>query len=172
MRIGYGRLLIGLGMLWGCASNQPTAASPFVLIEGKRVGSLELVQDDVNGASVKERDSLKFDNRYLHTKPRIGFKFSGQNLAFMRIYDGDKVLKTCDEGSYTRDVTTVSTGGGWEMGPNGKMWYTGDPGTKTKEVYGVKYDLECEVANLKPGMIVEIHDGDGPFAKYRMSGVE
>lgn len=169
--------------LAGCASNGRTfggnsGPSPFVLIEGRRIGTLEMVVDSETEGSAKKRDSVAFDNKYLRTKPRIGYKYPGQNLAFLRIQDGDRVVKTCDEASYEY---AGKQGGGWQgggggmhmMGPNGHMTYVpgfgGGANIEGKDTYAVKYDIECEVAGLKPGMIIEIHDGDGPFAKYRLA---
>jgi hypothetical protein len=165
--------LAAVSML-GCAASGPTARSPFALVEGKRVGTLELVQDEETGFTRKTRDSVRFDNRYLHTRTRIGFKYPGETITLMNVYDGENLLKSCDEGSYSR--TTTAAGGfktdpaSWTMGANGKMEFKSPPGhfSEASEEYKKKYNLECEVAEFKDGLTVELLEGDISISKYRV----
>lgn len=169
LHLCLGSVLTALtAMTVGCAGTGGKGASPFVLIAGKKIGRIELVPDEEGGFTRKSRDSANFDNQYLHTRPRLGFKFPGEDIAFMKVYDGDKLLKTCDEGSYARAGSLGGGGGNWSPGPNGQMSFHATGGGGKQEVYAIKYNLECEIPPLKDGMTVDIHDGEGLLSRYKV----
>jgi hypothetical protein len=56
-------------LAFGCAASGPTARAPFQLIGGKRIGTLELIEDVESGWMQKTRDSVRFGTRYLHATP-------------------------------------------------------------------------------------------------------
>lgn len=163
------RLLMALALLAaGCAAPKPTARSPFRLVEGKRIGSLELAEDEA-GRSKESKDSVAFDKAHLHPKPRIGFKYPGETFTEMKVYDGDKLLKACDEGSFVRkEATPGGMGGNWMPGADGKMVYAATFTPGEKEEYKVKYNLECEVEAVKDGMTVELLSGEELISRYRV----
>jgi hypothetical protein len=168
-------LLIALAAfsLIGCAASGPTAKSPFTLVQGKRIGTLELVEDEETGWTKKTRDSVKFDNQYLHSRKRIGFKYPGESITQMNIYDGEKLLKSCDEGSYSRLTTPGHFNAGFGslvMEQGGKSSFKSNHGsfTPASEEYQIKYNLECEVAEIKDGMTVDLLEGDQTISKYRV----
>lgn len=161
--------LISVVFLAGCAAGGKKGPSPFVLVEGRKVGTLEVIPEGDEEGNKKKRDSVAFDNRYLRTKPRIGFKYPGEEITQMKIYEGEKLLKSCDEGAFSRKVEKGGySGGGWSAGSGGKMMKM--PGTYTpdEEVYKQEYNLACEVAELKDGMMVELHDPEGMVARYKV----
>jgi hypothetical protein len=165
--IGYYAALAAM-VLYGCAGSGPAAKSPFQLVAGKKVGTLEMVAEESSGGAKKSRDSAQFDQKYLHAKPRIGFRSSREDIVFMKVYQDGKPIQTCDETSYTR--TIVKGGPGGEIlafGPDGKATRMMTPGSSDEETYSSKYKLECELGELKDGMTVELEDGDGMVSRYR-----
>ena len=186
-------LLIVLICAYGCAPTKPSKRSPFIIVEGKKIGVLEFVVDE--SFKKKTKDSVDFDNKYLNNRQRIGFKYPGKDISYMKIYNGEKLLKTCDEGSYARNIekdlfeTNPGMGGGSSFGPSHwdtKMKFNGDglrppevittwqEGTtqKDKIVYVIKYNLECEVNGLKEGAIIELYDSNGLVTKYQMISID
>lgn len=87
----------------------------------------------------------------------------------MKVFDGDKLIKECDEGSYTRQQSgPTMSGGGWTAGAGGNMTFQPGFSTGSKEEYAVKYNLECEIPELKNGMTVELEGPEGMVSKYRV----
>lgn len=171
--------------LAACSASKPTSKSPFVLVEGKKIGVLEMVEPE-NGflQTVESKDSIRFDKEYLYAKTRIGFKYPGNTITELKVFDGEKLLKTCDEGSYSRAVRTYSGDDqNVRVMPNGEVLLGSDPRAvmgmpmnfvakkKTYETYGRKYNLECDMPVLKVGMTIDLEDGAGLVSKYRVVAV-
>lgn len=177
--------IVAVIALAGCSASKPTSKSPFVLVEGKRIGVLEMVEPETGFLQTEgSKDSVRFDKEYLYAKPRIGFKYPGNTITELKVFDGEKLLKTCDEGSYTKAVRTYSGDGeNVRLMPNGEVLLGSDPRAamgmpmnyvakkKTYETYGRKYNLECDIPVLKEGMTINLEDGAGLVSRYRVVAI-
>jgi hypothetical protein len=172
--VKYAAVAFGCLLISGCASSKPSKGAPFLLVAGKRIGRLELVVDKESGFTKKTRDSVKFDNQYLNTKPRIGFAYPGETVTMMKIFDGEKLLKSCDEGSYAHVTGSHYAGGtpgtmSFKAGGGASFTPGSFGGAQKTDEYVQKYNLECEVAEVKDGMTVELYDPDGMVSKYKVA---
>lgn len=76
----------------GC-SQKPKPFGAFFLVEGSKIGKLEVTTNENILVEGEEPDSTDFDNKYLRKSYRISFRYPGNTITILKVYrDGKQGL--------------------------------------------------------------------------------
>lgn len=147
----------------GC-SEKPRPVGTFTLIEGSRIGKMDIVIVDFSAGFENDSSGIKMPK--VPTLYSISFEYPGKTITTMKVFKNGKQVKVCDEAVYEKprrwpfDNTVIEPKHGKRVDIN--------TGEEDHSLVPKAHNIDCRLEISGGDIEVSLHEFDGMVSKYRL----
>lgn len=161
-----------LAIVSSCAP-KPPSAGVFVLVEGARIGKLDIVAVDYSGGLV--RDSVVERTARVSATHAITFTYPGKTITVMKIFRNGRQVKVCDEAAYDKPHWATSSKplilDNTVQDATGRR-FDFETGDEVNRKGAMRHNLECQLELGSGEIEVALYEFDGLVSRYRLRDME